>query len=78
MEIPEFYAPGNGNDVAKKIAVLYCREDRAREFIYGGEEDSIRQQVLSFKKDFDEQPRGSINAMLTYGFFDCVYDGEEA
>lgn len=48
------------------------------DFIYGGEEDSIRQQVLSFKKDFDEQPRGFVNAMLTYGFFDCVYDGEDA
>lgn len=48
------------------------------DFIYGSEKDPVREQVSSLKKDFDEQLRGSINAMLTYGFFNCVYDGEEA
>ena len=62
----------------KRLRSFIAGKIERGDFIYGGEEDSIRQQVMSFKKDFDEQPKGSINAMLTYGFFDCVYDGEEA
>lgn len=52
------------------------------EFVYSGayakEGNTARQNAAAFKKDFDVKPQISMNDMLTYGFIDNVYDGDEA
>ena len=47
------------------------------DFDYNNPEWDRNRQSSSFKKDFDKCTRTAINSLLTYGFFDYCYDGEE-
>lgn len=47
------------------------------DFEYAGSGNTPRQKVISFKKDFDSKPRDWLNSMISFGFIDYVYDGEE-
>lgn len=46
-------------------------------FTYGDNSLSKAQQVKRFKADFDTIPKENINDLLSYGFLDFSYDGEE-
>ena len=46
-------------------------------FTYGDGSLSKSQQVKRFKADFDTIPKENINDLLSYGFLDFSYDGEE-
>ena len=45
---------------------------------WSGEGNTRAQKAASFKKAFSKETRGALNSALTYGFFDYIYDGEEA
>ena len=69
--------------------VTYDKTDRAKDtgrfnvgsfsgtFTYGDGSLSKSQQVRRFKADFDTIPKENINDLLSYGFLDFSYDGEE-
>ena len=46
-------------------------------FTYGDGSLSKSRQVWSFMADFDTIPKENINDLLSYGFLDFSYDGEE-
>lgn len=59
-----------------KLKKMIIEEIKEEGMTYGNEEASIAKQVAQFKKDFKEKPKDDINSLLTYGFYDYVYDGE--
>lgn len=63
---------------ATRLKMFIANEIAKGNMEWSGEGNTRAQKAASFKKAFSKETRGALNSALTYGFFDYIYDGEEA
>lgn len=61
---------------ATKLKRMVISEIKAKNLVFGDEEDSISAQVKAFREAFKKESPLEINNQLVYGYIESANDGE--